>query len=237
MRLTRERFAAGGDLPRQLLDRALAIAGDRRGAVQQVLPAGVDAEDSVGQRKIRRRLEPVRDGARAACEARRALAPTAPARGPDARRAASGRCRPGASSTMTCALAPPTPNELRPARRGSSSGLPVDASARDVARAPAARCTSNGVSTNGICGFGSSEVIDGSSVRVLQLQQHLDQPEHAGARLEVADVRLDRPDACTRCSPVDRGVAQRGGRRRRASGRAPRSDRRARCRCRASRRR
>ena len=48
-----------------------------------------------------------------------------------------------------------------------------------------------GDSPNGICGLGSADVTDGSSMPRLELQQDLDQPDDAGARFQMADVRLD----------------------------------------------
>ena len=60
----------------------------------------------------------------------------------------------GASSTTTCALVPPTPSELMPARRGASPG-------HGAARAD----STNGVRSRSSSGFGAVKLASGGSVR------------------------------------------------------------------------
>ena len=93
-------------------------AGDG-GAMPEGAPAGLKGEGDIVEgdigtrRRVRRRARSPRR------EAPRRCGPTAAARGgvaPPGGRARSA----GASSSTTCTLVPPTPNELTPARRGPS---------------------------------------------------------------------------------------------------------------------
>ena len=100
---------------------------------------------------------------------------------------AAGRRAAGASSRTTCALVPPTPSELTPARRGAAARGPVGAGcaltterARRRSRSPGSAPRSPRL--GGICA-------------VLERQRRLDQAGDAGGGVEMADVGLDRADA------------------------------------------
>ena len=104
-----------------------------------------------------------------------------------------------------------------------------DALPSPPATAPARSTTSTGSSLPGDVRVRRLEVQVGGSSLVLEREHDLDQPGDAGRRLEVADVRLHRADQNRRVVRPGRGRAPR-----RAP--APRSGRRATCRCRAPRR-
>ena len=93
--------------------------------------------------------------------------------------------RAGASSTTTCALVPPMPNELTPARRGALVGS-HGFSSRVARRTGCPRSRSPG-SARSKCRLGGSSPC-------FERQHRLDQAGDAGRRVEVADVALDRAD-------------------------------------------
>ena len=124
----------------------------------------------------------------------------------------------GASSTITCAFVPLKPNELTPAHAAGPRGQTASSRRqRRSAFAPTA-----------MCGLSSGSA-GGRESRRAAAQDHLDQARDAGRRLQVADVGLDRADQQRTRSARLRAIAPR-----RAP--APRSGRRAGCRCRAPRR-
>ena len=88
---------------------------------------------------------------------------------------------------------------------------PAASSSWAAATSPSVRCTSNGTCANGICGFGCADVTRRHDACGAELQQDLDQAQHARARFQVADVRLDRPDARTRCSMRARRTSRSSG--------------------------
>ena len=102
----------------------------------------------------------------------------------------------GASSTTTCALVPPTPNELTPARRTPSHS-----------QGPYLLCTMNGlVETQFRVGAG---VVQCRGNRlVLQAQNRFDETRHTGGDFQVTDVRLDRSEN-TRSGPGRLGYPER----------------------------
>ena len=120
----------------------------------------------------------------------------------------------------TCAFVPPIPNELTPARRGP----PLPGFQRSVTV-----LTKNGLVAKSISGFGAFKVQPRRNRSVPQRQHRLDQSGHPGRRVEMPDVRLDRPErAEARASRPPRKTP---------SAPRPRSDRPAACPCRAPRRR
>ena len=90
----------------------------------------------------------------------------------------------GACSRTTWAFVPPRPNELTAARRGRSPSGHSDS--RSLTR--------NGLVAKSICGFGALKLRLGGISRVLERQHRLDDARDPGARVEMADVGLDRPD-------------------------------------------
>ncbi len=128
--------------------------------------------------------------------------------------------RRGASApTITWALVPLRPNELTPATR------PVAARAHGVGSVG----TAIGSCSAAMCGLSCVEVQVRRDRAVLQHQHDLDQAGDAGRRLEVAEVGLDRAEQQRSLGVAT--PAQHGAERA-----APRSDRRAACRCRGPRR-
>ena len=123
------------------------------------------------------------------------------------------------SATITCAFAPPAPNDEIPATRGLSSG---------DGQAASAVCTVNGVAVKSMFGLGRSACRLGANSRCVSLQHRLGQAGDARRRLEMADVRFRRTDGA---GPVRRPVVREGL----ASGRRSRRDRPAGYRCRAPR--
>ena len=93
----------------------------------------------------------------------------------------------GASSSTTCALVPPMPNELTPARRGASPSASHGA--------PAALADERAARRARAAGLGARKLTSGGSSRCLQRQHRLDQAGHAGGGVEVADVGLHRAEA------------------------------------------
>ena len=129
---------------------------------------------------------------------------------------------------MTCALVPLNPNELTPARRGAS---------------PRGQARPSAVDRHRVVGPGDvrarrREVQVRRDALVLQRQHDLDDAGHAGRRLEVADVGLDRADRQRRVDGAARRRARRPERRTSIgspSGCRCRGPRRSRCRRGASR--
>ena len=121
-------------------------------------------------------------------------------------RAATG----GASSTTTCTLVPPTPNELTPALRTPSHS-----------HGPYRLCTVNGVSSRRSSGFGLVKCSVAGIALFFRHRIVLIRPATPAADLQVADVRLDRhrartarvavfEDTRTRSEPLDLdGITQR----------------------------
>ena len=134
-----------------------------------------------------------------------------------------GGAGPGASSTSTCALAPPAPNALTPGARRPPDG---------PATAVRTCCTRNGESSQvEICGLIRSECSDGTRSPVPHLKQHLGESGDAGRALQVPDVRLHGPDrrTCARARRARTPAAarrSRWGRRATYRCRAPRGSRR-----------
>ena len=133
-----------------------------------------------------------RDGARRWSPSRRRGRRRAPPRcAPTARAAdatrplASARRRGGASSSTTCALVPPTPNELTAGAARRPVALPRLQPGGDVERA---RREVDGRVRRSIV----HRRRDGA---VLQREHRLDQPGDAGRAGQVAEVRLHRADA------------------------------------------
>ena len=124
-----------------------------------------------------------------------------------------------ASSSTTCALVPPKPNELTPAQPARARAATAAASGDHEARAG-----------EGDVRVELAEVDEPGNRLVLQRQHDLDQAGDAGGRLQMADVGLDRAEQRSGCSTGGPAAAPRPAPR-------PRSDRPAGCRCRAPRRR
>ena len=99
--------------------------------------------------------------------------------GPDGGRA-------GASSSTTCALVPPRPNELTPARRGAP-GSAATAAARRSRRTGCRRSRSADWARRSA---GSAAARRASSASAVLIR-----PADAGRGVQVADVRLHRADA------------------------------------------
>ena len=94
----------------------------------------------------------------------------------------TGAPRAGASSSTTCALVPPMPNELTPARRGPLRPRPRPQRGVHVeGRAARSRCA----------GWARGSAA-GRDLAVLQRQHRLDQPGDARGGVEVAHVGLHR---------------------------------------------
>ena len=93
--------------------------------------------------------------------------------------AGAGAAR-GASSTITWALVPPTPNELTPAQRGCAPRGHGVSAVGIASRVPSSE----------MCGLSCGEVHLRRNRLVLQRQHGLDQAGHAGGGFEMADVGL-----------------------------------------------
>ncbi len=123
-----------------------ASRGDDEGAVREGAPAELQRVGDVGERRVRVRRPGAQPGCVRAAASAVALRAESTSSCAAAGRGRARRCG-GASSSTTCALVPPTPNELTPARRG-------------VARAasPGGRAlTKNGLAAKSICGLGLSK--------------------------------------------------------------------------------
>ena len=91
----------------------------------------------------------------------------------------------GGSSMRTCALAPPAPNALSPARRGPPDGR---------CHRCRSRCTRKREPSRFRCGFSSAECRDGASSPWRSCSSTLVEAGDAGGAFQMADVRLDRAD-------------------------------------------
>ena len=89
----------------------------------------------------------------------------------------------GASSRTTCALVPPTPNELTPARRTPSHS-----------HGPYSLRTDEGTSVEMQFRVGAGEVQGCRNRSVLQAENRLDQTGDPRRYLQVTDVGLDRAE-------------------------------------------
>ena len=89
----------------------------------------------------------------------------------------------GASSRTTCALVPPTPNELTPARRTPSHS-----------HGPYSLRTTKGPSVEVQFGVGAGVVQSSRNRPVFEAENRLDQARDPAADLQVTDVGLDRTE-------------------------------------------
>ena len=205
-----------------------SAAGDR-GAVVAARPGWWPASTPTSAGRVAGRVGEVRAqprglGRAAASSLRAGQQPGGAAGARAAGRRRRPRVRPrrsAASSRMTCALVPLMPNEETPARRGRSRRRPGPGLGQQLDRA---RRTSRRAAT----AASTCRVRGSTPCRIAS--DHLDDAGDAGRGLGVPDVRLHRAE------PAAGRPAAGPGRRWRAAP-APRSGRRAWCRCRAPRRR
>ena len=150
------------------LGKRLASVRERPGDVGQLDVADARARWSA------RRSRPVASASGVRAESSSSCGPSVVSEG----------TRGGGSSRITCALVPPTPNELTPARRGAPSR----------ARASVSSLTVNGEWAKSIVGLGASTCSVAGSRRSLSAQRRLDHAGRAGRHDEMPDVALQRAD-------------------------------------------
>ena len=104
-----------------------------------------------------------------------------------------------ASSTITCALVPPMPSEVTPARRGVAARGPIGELAVYVKR------TASKLDVR----IDLLEMQAGGNLRVLQRKHGLDEASNAGRCIEMADVGFQRADSRSARAPRPRNACVR----------------------------